>query len=159
MHTGNTGPSCTCEIQKYRFYTMLLSQYHGYCQYHESMSIPRGFFNTMRLCQYHESMSIPRVHVHTTSPCLYYESMPIYTMRPKDWITEIPKKNYGYINYRNIDIQSTYLPKYKLHKYRNTNYRNTEMQIEDIPKYKLQKYRNKLTDIRIYKLQKYRRKK
>ena len=27
-------------IQEYRFYTMNLSQYHGCCQYHESISIP-----------------------------------------------------------------------------------------------------------------------
>ena len=39
-HTGNIWPSCTCVIQDYRFYTMSLSQYHGCCQYHDSLSIP-----------------------------------------------------------------------------------------------------------------------
>ena len=39
-HTGNTRPSRKCVIQDHRFYTMSLSQYHGCCQYHESLSIP-----------------------------------------------------------------------------------------------------------------------
>ena len=39
-HTGNTRPSRTCVIQEYQFYTMSLSQYHGCCQYHESLSTP-----------------------------------------------------------------------------------------------------------------------
>ena len=39
-YTGNTWPSRTCVIQDYRFYTMSLSQYHGCCQYRESISIP-----------------------------------------------------------------------------------------------------------------------
>ena len=39
-HTGTTRPSRTCVIQEYRFYTMSLSQYHGCCQYHESLSTP-----------------------------------------------------------------------------------------------------------------------
>ena len=63
-HTGNTRPSCTCVIQEYWYYTMSLSQYHG-------------FFNTMSPCVYHESMSIPRTHTYTISSCLYYESMPM----------------------------------------------------------------------------------
>ena len=40
-HTGNTWPSCMCVIQEYRFYTMSPSQYHGCCQYHESIYIQR----------------------------------------------------------------------------------------------------------------------
>ena len=85
-HTGNTRPSCTCVIQEYRYYTMSLSQYHGCCQYHKSMSIPWVFANTMSPCLYHESMSIPRVHVNTISPCLYLESsipwVQVFTMSP-----------------------------------------------------------------------------
>ena len=39
-HTGITWPSRTSVIQEYRFYTGSLSQYHGCCHYHESLSIP-----------------------------------------------------------------------------------------------------------------------
>ena len=37
---GNTRPSRTCVIKENRYYTMILSQYYGCCQYHRSMSIP-----------------------------------------------------------------------------------------------------------------------
>ena len=76
-HTGKTRPPRMCVIQEYRFYTMSLSQYHGFCQYHETISIPWVLVNTMCPCLYHDSMSIPRVHVNTISPCLYYESISI----------------------------------------------------------------------------------
>ena len=76
-HTGNTRPSRKCVIQKYRYYTMSLSQYHGCCQYHKSMSIPWVFANTMSPCLYHESMSKPWVHVCTISLIIYHESMSI----------------------------------------------------------------------------------
>ena len=39
LHTGNTLPSCMCVIQEYQYYTMSLSQYPGFCQYPESMSV------------------------------------------------------------------------------------------------------------------------
>ena len=39
-HTGNNRPSHMCVIKGYSYYTMSLSQFYGYCQYHESMSIP-----------------------------------------------------------------------------------------------------------------------
>ena len=38
-YMGNTRPSRRCVIQKYQYYTMSLSQYHGCCQYHKFMSI------------------------------------------------------------------------------------------------------------------------
>ena len=57
-HTGNTRPSCTCVIQEYRYYTMSLSQYHGCCQYHKSMSIPWVFANYKSHCPYHESRNL-----------------------------------------------------------------------------------------------------
>ena len=38
-HTGNTRPSCTCVIKEYRYYGISLIKYHGWCQYHKSMSI------------------------------------------------------------------------------------------------------------------------
>ena len=64
-------------IQDYRYYTMCPSQYHGCCQYNESMSIPWVFVNTKSPCLYHESMAIPWVRVYTMSPCLYHESMSV----------------------------------------------------------------------------------
>ena len=45
--TGNTCPLVRFLIQAYRFYTMGLSQYHWCCQYHESISLPWVFVNTM----------------------------------------------------------------------------------------------------------------
>ena len=38
-HTGNTRPSRMCVIKEYQYYTISLSRYHGWCQYHKSMSI------------------------------------------------------------------------------------------------------------------------
>ena len=76
-HTGDTRPSCMCLIQEYRYYTMSVSQYHGCCQYHESMSIPLVHVYTMSPCLYHESMSMPLVHVYTMNPCLYHAAMSI----------------------------------------------------------------------------------
>ena len=56
-HMGNSWSSRMCVILEYRYDNMNLSQYHGRCQYHNSMSIPWGFANTMSQCLYHESMS------------------------------------------------------------------------------------------------------
>ena len=86
LHTGNTWSSRMCVIQEYRFYTMSLCQYHGCCQYHESIFIPWVFVYTMSPCLYHESMSVPEAWFYTMSPCLYHESMSnpcfkFYTMR------------------------------------------------------------------------------
>ena len=36
---GNTWPSRTCVINEYQYFTMSLSKNHGWCQYHNSMSI------------------------------------------------------------------------------------------------------------------------
>ena len=85
-HTGNTRSSCVCVIQEYWYYTMSLSQHHGCCQHHKSISIPWVFVNTMGPCIYHDSMSKTWVHVYTMSPCLYHESLSnpcfhFYTMR------------------------------------------------------------------------------
>ena len=63
-----------CVIPEYQYYTMSLSQYHGWCQYHKSMSIPWVFANNMSPCLYHESMSKPWVHAYTMSLCLYHNS-------------------------------------------------------------------------------------
>ena len=38
-HTGNTRPFRTCVIKEYRYFTISLRKYHGWCQYHKSMSI------------------------------------------------------------------------------------------------------------------------
>ena len=99
----------TCVIQEYRYYTMSLSQYQGFCEsmykpwvhvdtmssclkhwlclYNEPMSIPWVHFYTINPCLYHESMSIPWVLVNSMRPCLYHESLLIawvlvYSMRP-----------------------------------------------------------------------------
>ena len=59
-----------CVIQQYRFYIMSQNQYHWFCKYHKSMSIPWVFINTISLsqyhrwCQYHESMSTPWVLIN-----------------------------------------------------------------------------------------------
>ena len=76
-HMGNTRPSRTCVTQEYWFYTMSLSQYHGWCQYHESIAIPWFLVYTMSLCLYQESIPIQWVHDNTSSPCLFNESMSI----------------------------------------------------------------------------------
>ena len=55
LHTGNTRSSRTCVIKEYQYYTMSLNQYHGSCQYHESMSITWVLVNSMCSCLYHES--------------------------------------------------------------------------------------------------------
>ena len=74
-----------CLTQEYLYHTMSLSQYHGCCQYHKSMSIPWVYANTMSPCLYHESKSKPWVHVYTMSPCRYNKShsipwVHVYTM-------------------------------------------------------------------------------
>ena len=74
MHTANTRPSRTCVIQEYRFSTMSLSQYHWWCQYHESMSMPWFHVSTMSPYLYHESMSTPWVLANNKSHCPYHES-------------------------------------------------------------------------------------
>ena len=38
-HTGKTRPSCTCVIKEYRYHTISLRKYHGWCQYLKAMSI------------------------------------------------------------------------------------------------------------------------
>ena len=70
-----------CVIQKYRFYTMSPSPYHGCCKYQESMGIPRVHVYTMSPCLYHDSLPIKGLYkesqantmdvVNTMSPCLY----------------------------------------------------------------------------------------
>ena len=74
-HTGKTLPFCACVIQEYRFYIMSLSQYHGCCQYYESLSIIWFLVYTMSPCQYYESFLIPWLLINTMSPCLYLESL------------------------------------------------------------------------------------
>ena len=37
-------------IQEYQYYTMSISQYHGCCQYDESMCIPPVLANNMCQC-------------------------------------------------------------------------------------------------------------
>ena len=120
--TGNTGPSRKCVIQKYWYYTMILSQYHGCCQYHKSMSIPWVFANTMSPCLYHESMSKPWVHVCTISLIIYHESMSI------PWV------------FLKSMLSFLYHEKYSFQIYRNTNNENKEIQISELQKCKLQKY-------------------
>ena len=58
-HTGNTWPFCTSVIKEYRYYTISLSKYHVWYQYHKSMSIgsKKGqersrTVNTVKNCQY-----------------------------------------------------------------------------------------------------------
>ena len=38
-HMGNTWPSHMCVIKEYRYFTISLNKYHGWCQYHKSISI------------------------------------------------------------------------------------------------------------------------
>ena len=92
-HTGNTRPYCMCMIQDYWFYTMSLSQYHGCCQYHESLSIPYVLVNTMSPCQYHEPLSLPWVHVYTISMVQEVPKGPRGTLRSKRYlkVQEVPK--------------------------------------------------------------------
>ena len=60
LHTGNTRPSCTCVIQEYRFYTISLSKYHGWCQYHKSTSIgSKKVLKKVKKCQYGQKWSKP----------------------------------------------------------------------------------------------------
>ena len=78
-HTGNTRPSCTCLIQKNRYYTMSLSLYN------DSLSIPWVQVYTISLSLYHESFSISCIQFYTMSPSLYHDSKSIpwvllYTM-------------------------------------------------------------------------------
>ena len=85
LYTDNTQPSHTCVMKEYIYYIMSLSQYHGCCQYHESIYIPWLHVYTMSRYLYHESMFIPWVHVYTMSPCPYQESdsipwVHVYTM-------------------------------------------------------------------------------
>ena len=47
-HTGNTRPSRTWVIKEYRYYTISLIKYYGWCQYHKPMSIGS---NTLKKCQ------------------------------------------------------------------------------------------------------------
>ena len=77
LHTGNTRPFCHCLIQEYRYYTMSLSQHHGWGQHQKSISIPWFLVNTISLFSYHNSLSIPWFHVYAMSPCLNRESMSI----------------------------------------------------------------------------------
>ena len=103
-----------------------------------------GVVFTICPCLYHESMSIQWVLVSSICPCLNHESLSItwvnvYNMIPEIHITERKKKNlnfclqkYKNINFRNTEIQFTYI--YLLQKYRNTN--------DKIQKYKVQKCRN-----------------
>ena len=113
-HTGNTRPSRTCVIQEYRYYTMSLSQYHGCCQYHKSMSIPWVFANTMSPCLYHESMYKPWVHVCTISLIIYHESISI------PWV------------FFKSMLSFLYHEKYSFKIYRNTNNKNKEIQISEL---------------------------
>ena len=47
---GNTRSSYMCVIKEYRYHTISLSKYHGWCQYHKSVSIgsKRFFFKRSR---------------------------------------------------------------------------------------------------------------
>ena len=48
-HTGNTRPSCLCVIKEYRYYTISLSKYHEWCQYHKCMYLgSKRFFKKSR---------------------------------------------------------------------------------------------------------------
>ena len=71
LHMGNTQPSCTCVIQEYWYNTMSLSQYHGCCQYHESMYIPWVLVNTISAYLYHDSFPVTWVNVYTMSQEIY----------------------------------------------------------------------------------------
>ena len=109
-------PSCMCVIQEYRFYTMSLSQYHGCCQYHESIFIPGVFVYTMSQFLYHESMSVTEARFYTMNPCLYHESLSnpcfhFYTIRHTVFRYTEKKKN--------KEIQISELQKSNLHIYRN----------------------------------------
>ena len=112
-HAGNTRPSHTCVIQEYRYYTMSLSQYHGCCQYNESISIPWVLVNTINPCLYHESMCIPRVYINTFSPCQFHSCMSI------PWVISNNISQYLYHESRNNT---------------NTSFRNTETEITGLQK-------------------------
>ena len=115
-----TRPSRKCVIQKYRYYTMRLSQYHGCCQHHKFMSILWVFANTMGPCLNHVSMSVPSFWLYTMSPCLYRETFSnpcfhFYTMRNTV--------------FRNTEIQITRIKKYKFQNYRNTYLQKYKLRI------------------------------
>jgi hypothetical protein len=129
-HTVNTRPSRSCVIQEYRYYTMSLSQYHGCCQYHKSMSIPWVFSNTISPCLYHGSMFKQWVHVYTMNP------------RPESRIQNSDSIPWVHVHTRSLcqihasisipwEIQLTDLQKYKLQHYRNTKYQIKEIQLNN----------------------------
>ena len=101
-HTSNTRPSCTCVIQEYRFYTRNLGQYHGCCQYHESMFIPWVFVYTMN----NNKKNKYRFRNYKNKTCRFIEI----------WIRLIQKykmPNWRNTTCRSAEIQMTYLQKYK----------------------------------------------
>ena len=77
LYTDNTQPSHMCVMKEYLYYIMSLSQYQGYCQYHESKYRSWPHVYTMSRYLYHESMSIPWVHVYTMNPCQFHASISI----------------------------------------------------------------------------------
>ena len=93
----------------------------------------------MSPCLYHEALSIPGGFVNTMSPCLFHESISI------TWVQKFKLKKYkkkhitgktsifccclnNTISW-NTEIEITGIQKYKLHIYQNKNYTNAEIKI------------------------------
>ena len=154
-----------CGIKDYRYYTISLSNYHGCCQYHESMSISRVHVNTISPCLYHGSMSIEWVLVNFMHACLYHESFPVIP-----WVKKVnlqkERKNYGktifrntekkWQEYRNRLYRTTKIQATEIQKYRNKNYRKTEIQITKGKNTNCKYKKIQITELKKYKLQEYR---